>query len=290
MRIRIKNEFGVFEVGGGSHPTARLLEIAGIGLPEKEDTTITFEGQPGQTLTNTRVQARTITMSFDFYGNERTVTKLYRILYCPVELEFFLGDVRRRISARCSTSTDIKKIIYRKWQSITIQFKCDDPFFHDLYNARHRIAEPVNLWPNSLNDDGTWSVEIPSVATEIEKTVKVFNRGETDLYPVFRIFSNKTEDDTPAAYGFVIKNETSGISLSVDYNLKVKDMVTVDLVKRKIESSISGDITNYISDDTVLGDFKLLLGENYITVESKNANDNMYAEIEYTNNYIGAVI
>ena len=88
----------------------------------------------------------------------------------------------------------------------------------------------------------------------------------------------------------VIKNETSGKSVSVKYNLKANDTVTVDLIKRKIESSISGDITNYISDDTVLGDFKLLLGENYITVESKNANDNMYAEIEYTNNYIGAVI
>lgn len=290
MRIALRNEFGSFEMGGGSHPSARLIEITGLGVPAKENTTIVFEGQPGQTLTESRDIERTITMSFDFYGDERTVQKLYRIIYKPVTIYFYLNNgERRKIVGHCTQSTDITKIIYHKWQSIVLQFICYDPYFHNVTNTVLKIAKPVNKLPN-VNEDGRWFIELPVVATEINKTVVAINSGETILYPIIKIYSNKTENDNPEAYGIVISNETTGNSITLDYNLSVNEIITVDIPQRKIDSNINGDITNYISDNTVLSAFFLDIGENNITIDNPNPDDNMYGEIEFTNNYIAVVI
>ena len=290
MRIALRNEFGSFEMGGGSHPSARLIEITGLGVPGKENTTIVFEGQPGQTLTESRDMERTITMSFDFYGDERTVQKLYRIIYRPVTIYFYLNNgERRKIVGHCTQSTDITKIIYHKWQSVVLQFICYDPYFHNVTNTVLKIAKPVNKLPN-VNENGEWYVQLPAVATEIDKTVIANNTGQTILYPIIKIYSNKSEDDNPEAYGIVISNKTTGGVITIEYNLSVNEALRVDIPQRKIISNINGDITNYMSDDTVLSSFFLDIGENIITVDNPNPNDKMYAEIEFTNNYMAVVI
>ena len=42
MLITLKNEFGTFEIGGGQHRCARLIEISGLGLAGKEITSVVF--------------------------------------------------------------------------------------------------------------------------------------------------------------------------------------------------------------------------------------------------------
>ena len=63
-----------------------------------------------------------------------------------------------------------------------------------------------------------------------------------------------------------------------------------DFLEDKISSNIAGNIINYISDDTVLSDFVLQLGDNRITCENLTGSGNISAIIEYTNNYAMAVI
>ena len=287
MRIKLQNEIGSFEVGGGSHPIARITSITGIGIPAKEDKTITFEGQSGSTLTSYRDLDRTITMSFDFYGDEYTVEKLYRIIYNPLTMTFYLNGRRRKIDGICKMATEIENIIYHRWQKIVLQFTCYDPYFKDVSNTRQPISKVTNHLPN-INENTEWYVQLPTVATTRENKGVVINSGNVDVYPIITLQNNQGVSVLTDDNYITVRNLTTGKAITINYLMITDEIVTVDLPNRRITSSINGNITNYISSDTVLGDFMLQLGENEIEIESTN--NDIYAVIEYSNKYASVVI
>lgn len=287
MRIKLHNEFGSFEVGGGSHPVARITSITGLGIPAKEDKTITFEGQSGSTLTSYRDLDRTITMSFDFYGDEYTVEKLYRIIYKPLTMTFYLSGRRRKIDGVCKMATEIENIIYHRWQKIVLQFACYDPYFQDVCNTQQPISLVTNHLPN-VNENTEWYVQLPAIATTRESRGIVINSGNIEIYPVITLQSNQSVALLADNNYIILRNLTTQKTLTINYLMSAEEVVTVDLPSRSITSSINGNITNYISSDTVLGDFILQLGENEIEVDSSNSE--IFAVIEYSNKYTSVVI
>lgn len=289
MKIVLKNECGEFEIGGGSNPKARLLETAGLGLPGKEIQSVTFEEQSGRTTTGSRDVERTITLSIDFFGDVFEMERLYRILHKPVELQFFVGMKRRRISGRCVSSTDIETIIYHRWNKAVLQFVCDDPYFHDFVPIEAAISANEDRFPN-VNTDGEWYIQLPAVATVRHSVATITNRGDTILYPVIHLQNNKTVNTLADEYGITLTNATTGKVITLNYDITAGEEVTIDLSKRKIYSSTNGNITNCISDDTVLSDFYLDIGDNVISVDSANISDNIFAVAEYSNNYVAVVI
>ena len=101
LKIVIKNEYGSFEMGGGSHKNAQILETSGFGLPSKEMQSVTFSGQAGITPTSVRDLERTLTISLSFYGGQRDVERLYRILYREADIYCTFGTRRRKIHGIC---------------------------------------------------------------------------------------------------------------------------------------------------------------------------------------------
>ena len=287
MQIKLQNEFGSFEIGGGSHPIARLIEITGIGIPAKEDKSITFEGQAGSTLTNIRDTTRTITMSFDFYGDEREVEKLYRIIYRAVTMTFYLGNRRRKIDCVCKVATEIEKIIYHKWQKIVLQFFCYDPYFYDVCDTKYPVSKVTDQLPN-LNENTEWYIQLPAIATVRTNYTMVKNQGDIEIHPVITLKSNQEITLLSEDNYVVLRNLTTGKVLTLNYAMATNEVIKIDLPNRAITSNVNGDITNYISSDTVLGDFILQLGNNEIEIESTD--NNIFAVIEYSNKYVSVVI
>ena len=289
MRIVLENEYGKFEMGGGTHPVARIQEKSGFGLVDKEATTVTFSGQAGRTTTDIRDTERTITLLIDFYGEPGKVEKLYSILHYPVNIKCFFGARRRQISGRILNATEIEEIIYHRWQSLALQFVCDNPYFTDFEDNIIELAKPVNHLPNVI-EDGKWYIALPVVATTIDAISKVDNRGNIKTYPVVSIFSAKITNNTPEVYGITVKNITTGKKIHLEYNISVSEVITVDIPKRKITSNMYGDITNKISDDTVLSEFYLDIGINEIQITSLSSEDRISGRLVYKNNYVSAVM
>lgn len=288
MLIKMQNKIGSFEIGGGSHPIARLTQITGIGLLNKEESTVVFAGQPGRTLTSVRDMERAITLSFDFYGDERVVEKLYHITYHPLTLTFYLGNRRRKIEARCKTATDINSIIYHKWQSIVLQFVCDDPYFYDVCNTEEPISMIVDQLPN-VNENTQWYVSLPAIATVRSNRAVITNSGDIDIYPIIKLKNNASDAATISEESYIIlRNLTTGKFVRLDYEIAADETIIINLPNRAITSDVNGNITNYISSDTVLSDFILQLGDNEIEIESTS--NNVYSVIEYSNKYISVVI
>lgn len=284
MRLLIKNEYGKLEMGGGKHSAARIINIVGLGLPTKEVETITFSGEPGHLTKNVRDMSRTITISFDFYGGQREIERLYKMLYYPVELLFTFGTRQRKITGRCINPEDVEKIIYQRFYKGVIQFVCDNPYFSDFYNTNIAIFNRENQFPN-ISEDGNWYVKLPAVATVRTTTANIRNNGELAIYPIIHIHSLGSDIS-----GIKITNETTGAMIMLEHSLLDNEEITIDLASRKITSNISGNIINYISDDTDLSKFFLELGNNKINCENLTGSGNLSVVIEYTNNYAMAVV
>ena len=280
MRLILQNERGAFEIGGGNHSAARLLEIKGLSPPEKDLETEVCEGGAGDYVKNMRDKSRTITMSLDLYGDENDIYRLYRILSRPLTIRFYLGDVRRKIAAICINETEIESVIYRRLQKVALQFYCANPYFHDFTPKIYAVAQATDMFPNDITSDGKQAInlDVGSIATKKDTVARVKNMGDTIVYPTVAISNNesplKSGDRLPGDNNNVdnvtgttvtVTNATTGKSMTIDYTPEQGEKITFDLENRKITSDSKGDITKYITDDTILGDMYFDCGINEIT-------------------------
>lgn len=288
MLITLKNEFGTFEIGGGNHKTARLIEITGLGLAGKEVTSVVFPSQAGHTVKKFRDSERTVTMSFDFYGEPHIAERLYKILYRPLDICINRGDgVRRKIYAYISEACGAENIIFHKWQKIALQFICPSPYFTDTFETVKNIGGFEDKFPNSY-EGSEWKISLPAVATERRTRRKIQNYGDIKVYPVFEI-KNYGGNSQSENHTVTIKNHTTQKQITVTAQIFSSTTVIIDVPKRKI--TLNGNlITDSLSDASVLSDMYLALGENDIEILTNDANDIISADIKYENNYAAVVI
>lgn len=282
MIITLKNEYGTFELDGGKN----LFAAAGLGLPSKNTETVTYEGQPGQVTLSAIDDKRTITLSFDIWGGVSEAERLLKIIYRPVNIIIGQGIKRRMTYGRCLNPDEIVRQIREKLYTVTLQFECDSPYFTDEKENVSSVMQRENMLPNA-EENSELKIQLPVVATvrTNEKIVRI--NGDIPVYPIIEIYCKSTQ--IYESNGIIITGDSSTITL--DYTMSEGETVTVDLPRRKITSSINGLITSYISNDTVLSDFKLVPGNNTVSVQNLNILSEISVTLKYQNNYVlGAII
>lgn len=282
MIITLKNEYGTFELDGGKN----LFAAAGLGLPEKNAETVTYEGQPGQFTLSATDSKRVITLSFDIWGGIAEAERLLKIVYSPVNIIVRQGTKRRMTYGRCLNPDEIVRQIRDKLYTVTLQFECDSPYFTDEKENRVTVMHRTDMLPNT-EDGGGLKIQLPVIATvrSNEKTVRI--SGDISIYPIIEIYCKSAQ--TYADNGIVIT--CGGSTITLDYTMLEGETVTVDLPRRRITSSINGLITSCISNDTVLSDFKLMPGNNTVSVQNLNILSEIAVTLKYQNNYVlGAIV
>lgn len=287
MQIILKNDFGEFVIGCSGK--AKLINIDGLGIPQKETQTVSYAGQAGQTTLTVRDMPRAITLTVDFKGRLDDILKLYRMIYNKVDITILSGPIRRKTTGLCINPSDVEGIIYHKMYKAVLQFVCDDPYFHDVHETRFDINRRENQFPNLVEDD-TYYISLPAVATTRTNGTGITNNGAVKVYPIIEIYNNTSDTVTSETTGLIIRNTTIGAWIEIERDMKPGEQITIDLPHRKIISSIDGNITNYISDNTVLSEFYLEVGNNDINVENKNSRQETATIVRFNNNYESAVI
>ena len=286
-KVELKNKYGSVKMG--TYNDIQLTDILGIGLPSKSVTSIEFSDGAGIYSTSERDNSRTVTLKGDFYGDREEIKRIYRVIFHECEIRFIFGNDRRKIKGRCINPEDFKKI-GGGITSFAIQFECDIPYFEDFYITNIAILKRINYFPN-LYEDGQWYIQLSdtSYATKRYSEGDVKNCGDIEIYPVLKI-QNTSDAVALTDEQIDICNETSDAHIKLNYNISAGEIITVNLPEREIISSINGDITHYISDDTQLSKFKLLLGNNHISVTSTASTSSLICAVEYNNNYAWAVL
>lgn len=287
MQVILKNDYGELIIG--CNGKAKLINIDGLSIPQKETQTVSYSGQAGQTTLSVRDMPRAITLTVDFKGRQDDILRLYRMIYNKVDITILSGDVRRKTSGLCVNPSDVENIIYHRMYKAVLQFVCDDPYFHDISETRFDINRRKDMFPNLL-ENGTYYVSLPAVATVRTNATGITNNGAVKVYPIIEIYNNTADEVSSTTTGLTIQNTTTGAVIEIERDMKPSEQITIDLPHRKIISSIDGNITNYISDNTVLSEFYLEVDNNDINVENKNSLQETVTIVRFNNNYESAVI
>ena len=277
--LKYVSKGGTVKMGGAlSH--IRLIEpLNGFELPAKNYETVEFAGENGITTTGSKDMSRIMTISGDIYGGQKTLMEILKAFYYEGTLYCEFGNIKRKIDCKVKNLDDIQRHGNSGINGFTVQFEADYPYFNDYKDSVTTISISKDL----IN--GTFI--LPCVWSEYLQKGIVVNNGDKITYPLIEI---KT-DTAPVAEKSIITivNNSTGAFICLNHIMREGETVTLDLKTRRIKSSIDGNITNHITNDTALDNFYLDIGENEITFETSDKNQILTANVTYNRLYIMAV-
>ena len=279
MQLIYKSKGGTVEMGGGKHPLINIIEMSGFGLPTKEYESVSFTSENGVTTIGEKDLPRTITITGDLLGGQNEIMKALKAFYYEGELYCDFGRIRRKIECKCINLADIERHMNSGINSFTVQFQCDYPYFNDWNDTVQSLAGYKNLVTDTFT--------LPCVFTQMLQEGTVYNNGDKSIFPIIKITASYEPTLDNAVLSII--NHTTGAMVKINYSMQNGETVEIDLATRQITSNRNGRITNCITDDTVLSDFYLQIGENELSFKTSDGNQPLTAKIIYNKIYIMAV-
>lgn len=278
-KLKYVSKGGTVLMGGAMSHIGLIEPLNGFELPSKKYETVEFAGENGVTTTGSKDMSRIMTVSGDIYGGQKTLMEIMKAFYYEGTLYCEFGNIKRKIDCKVKNLDDIVRHGNSGINGFTVQFEADYPYFNDFKDTVTTISSSRDL----IN--GTFM--LPCVWTEYLQQGIVKNTGDKIAYPLIEI---KT-DTAPIAEEatITITNNTTGAFIILNHVMREGEVVTLNLKTRRIKSSIDGNITNHITDDTVLQNFYLDIGENDISFKTSEENQTLTANVTFNRLYIMAV-
>ena len=107
------------------------------------------------------------------------------------------------------------------------------------------------------------------------------------IEPIIKIY---TPVSTSSAETVTITNAATGKSIKLALTYTAGDVLTIDVKNRTVVSTKLGNIADKLSDDTYLGEFRLIGGKNTITAAVGSISSRVTIECVYNNQYDEAMI
>lgn len=282
ITLEYKNNLGtVLMQGGGQETPLRVTGIDGIGLAQREYNTAIYSGYDGQETLDSRTLARSITVAVEVADKDavQVVRHALDVLSQNGMLYIKDGDIERCIECNQVHVSEANRILKGQILTFAVQFVCDSPFFEDTCDTSVPLYKRMKLLKTPFT--------LPTMFGEIILGGTIEVKGTLSIEPVIIIhYPTKLQ----GAESIILTNETTGKAVRLDYAPNADETITIDIKKRKVTSSINGNIINYISMDTFLGDFVLVRGQNVISVNVGDVTPEFTIECRYNNLYNEAVI
>lgn len=282
LEITYTNSMGTVSMRGGAHSSPlRITDIEGLGLTDREYNVAVYSNYDGQNTFSSRAVARTITIALEACGKDVTtiVRNAIRIFSKEGILHISDNETDRRIKCNQIQVPELTRVLKGQIATFAVQFVCDSPFFEDstdttspLYERKKLITSPFSL---------------PCMFGEITAGAKIEIVGDVSVEPIITIYCPQRFENTDS---IVVKNETTGKSITLNYSPSDDEKIIIDIKRRKITSSINGNIINYLTEDTFLGDFILVSGGNVISVNMGDVTSGFTIDCQHNNLYNEAVI
>ena len=271
-KLYFENTQGKAEMFLSGAGPVRVTALSGLGNPQKKYNTVTFAGRDGQKTVSTVAQARTIIIRGDIRLSDKGIAeRIMRVLHEPGNLILDFDDKKRMIY--CS-QVDFEEISRnRGFMDFMLTLTADGVYFTDIHPTEKSAFERKDM----LGGD----IVFPCIFTEKTTEAFVENYGEVNVEPVIKIYSF---DDTENGE-ILISNNTTGQSVKIKTELVKKEVVTIDISSRKVTSTVKGNITHLISDDSFLNKFWLAPGKNHICASHSNEGKEISIVCSYYSNY-----
>ena len=281
MVITYTNEHGRIQLNGTGNDNAWCIyEIAGTGFLKKNYTYNAYVGIMGHELNTQTIPSRVITISGDIPETAQksmSMSDVIRILNTDGELEILTKNKCRRAKVRTiDFSADEKKSVFKKF---VLQLESDVPYFFGANTVKYNIYSREGcLTSPFILGDAPFSIRTTYA--------DIVNMGDVECEPIIKISKPILDDDTEYERPLVIKNETTGTTLTLEHIMSPGETVTIDIPNRKITSDMYGNLLNEISLDTVLMEFVLVPGKNKVSFDSDDKT--LFAECIFDELYLEA--
>ncbi len=281
LKLTYKSELGTVVMSGNATEKLRVRAVKGLGMVTRDYQTAIYSGYDGQETIGSRAAARTITLSLEAASEDaaETVREALLCLGCPGTLYIKNEELDRRIFCSQVQIPDVSRVLKGRISTFSAQFVCDNPYFEDgtdtvvpLYRRAKVLETPFSL-PTMLGN------------IVLGATAEVL--GVIPSEPVIGLYYPSALSEVES---IVIRNETTGAVIKLNYAPKSDDTVFVDIKNRRVFSSVSGNLINNLSADTFLGDFVLVRGINHLTVDVGDVTSDFTMDCRYNNLYAEAVI
>ncbi len=281
LSLTYKNSLGAVKMYGRGKGNIRICKIEGLGLVQNEYTATTNTGRIGQNTISHRVLPRTITLALEAIGSDIAAILRDALKVLSQEGMLYISNEGffKRIYCNQVQIPDIESVQKGKISTFAVQFVCDNPYFEDgeditvpLYKRTKRLATPFTM---------------PCVFGEIVAGANLWIDGAVDTEPQITMYYPTALAEVE---NITICNETIDKSICLNYTPMSDDKVTIDVKNRSITSSKSGNLLSFISNNTFLGDFVLVPGDNRITVDLGDVTADFTIECRYSNLYQEAVV
>lgn len=283
MKINYENERGSLTFGGGSRSDFNLTKIEGLGIVDKVVTTATYYNQPGRQTLNAIDGPRTITISGDLKLTAREqYADMMSILSLSGVLTVEQADGTRRLIDIANTSVTPGER-YGKWRTYVIQFYADSPYFR---GTNETVFNAYGL-TNYINS----TFRFPGVFSTTFNDSFLNYAGNAIAEPTQIVITASATPDIleSADIGVLIKNETTGEAIKLNYQIQACEQITIDIKKREIYNQYGDDLMQHVDSETFLDGFHLKPGNNLIHITNYQTNIDMAVNITYTDMFCEAV-
>lgn len=281
VTVSYKNDAGCVVMNGNSRGNVRIIAVEGLGWVQRAYEAAVYSGYDGQETLSSRALPRNITIAVEICGNNlsKTMQSTLDVLGRPGYLFVNDGYVNRRIFCDQVTIADAERVLPGQLSRFVVQFVCDNPYFEDYEENCVSLYRRVKLLESPFS--------MPCKFGEIIMGADVKVSGVMDVEPVISFFCPEASE----AEGFIcVNNETTGVGIKLNYTPGKNDTIIIDVKKRKITSSVRGNLIQYLAEDSFLGDFILKKGVNVLSVEIGNMTSGFSAECRYSNLFFEAVM
>lgn len=280
MKINLNNVLTLSALADGSHFI--IKSVTGLGVADIRSSSFLFSGRSGGLVTDQLLGFRIITINGIVGENAGTVQQhaldrkaLISALpigtVIPVYITTF-ADETYRIDCKV---TDVK-MEYRQrghTSDFLIQLTAGDPLFYstdggDIQTAIVTLQAQTGGYTTPYNLPVNWAAgATPST---------VLNSGTATIFPIIEL---KDEAHNPR-----ITNQTTGETFALNISMQDGDVIEIDMNSRTVTLNGSNIMGNRTDDSTWWG---LTPGDNSIVLTSATSDDNVYAELQWSNGVMG---
>ncbi len=278
MKMIYKNKFGEIVISGEGTDGFSVLETDGLEVLGKDRSLVRFYNSQGYAESGCCFGQRVITISGDIKAqNYQELERAMRVFSLPGTLKIETDRCKREIYVNDAVFKTARE--NGMYKSFCLQMSCDMPHFtecEDIYSGVYRRENLI-----------TANTTFPAMFSKRMQGGIVENLGEVSCEPKLTV---ECLVDAPESGAFMIENKTTGGKIIINHKVQKGEIITVDIPKRTITSSILGDITNLLDPDSYLCDIYLECGENDIDVVAAEGNRNSEIYVIYRNRYAGVLV
>lgn len=277
MRLKFVSEEKVLQMGTDDGFDASIIEISGLGVPEKKYNTTRYVDMPGQITVSASVLPREISIKGDIRIAKSMPIGAYHIFFLNGgELYIFTQRGKKKIAYNPKSFKTGQK--NGDFVSFELCIICDFPYFSDSVNNAYRIYKRID----KITDDFI----LPAVFTERVTEADIINSGQVDAEPLIKIECTK---QGVYSGGIRLYNALTQKELKLDVNLSLGEIIEIDVNKRTVSSNMRQNCFGVLSQNCVLSEFVLGKGINHISLFNQNDGETVSCSISFDNLYAEAI-